>query len=336
MARVKIAVVGAGRFANTAHYPSLAQVQDVELVAISDLDERRLAETAGKYAIAGRFQDYRQMLSDAKPDAVYVLMPPAAMLPVALDILARGIPVFTEKPPGMNVGEAQALADAARRAGTFGMVGFNRCYNPAIVEAKRRIENLGAITLVVAEFHKPPHPTYQSYGSHIVADVIHSIALLHFLGGSPRTLQVNNRSVGEEGVVDLTTALLEFESGAAGVLISNFTSGPRYERFEIHTTGAGAYIMAPDTRLGAYPKAPTKVDLYAEGRPPESIDGFEIAGSNEMHRAFGYYDESLHFIECVKSARTPITSFDFGVGVMRTAIEIESRAARTAHPGSGT
>src|SRR3990172_5703200 len=207
MAEVRVATVGAGRFASSMHYPSLADLDDAELVAICDVDAARLKETAEKCGVSGRYSDYRRMIEETNPDAVYVIMPPGPMVPIALEVLRGGRPVFMEKPPGMQVEESRALAEAASEAGVFGMVGFNRCFSPVTTESKSRLAEIGPIDLVVGEFHKPQHPTYQGAGSHIVADVIHIIALLHHVGGAPKKITANNRSVGKEGVVDLTTAL---------------------------------------------------------------------------------------------------------------------------------
>ena len=320
---MKIATIGAGRFANMMHYPSLADIPEADLVAICDLDSERLNETADKYKVSGRYSDYQEMIAETDPDAVYVIMPPGAMVPIALDVLATGRPVLVEKPPGMNLAESRALAEAATKAGTFGMVAFNRCYSPVTTEARRRLAQIGDVNLVVGEFHKPSHPTYQGAGSHVVADVIHIMALLHHVGGVPRSIKINNRRIGDEGAVDLVTALFDFESGVAGVLISDFASASRYERFEIHTVGGAAYILAPDTRLGAYPNAPAKAELYLEGKEIEMLDGFELAGSSEPHRGFGYFDESRHFIECVKAGKSPNTDLDFGVAVMESATQID-------------
>ena len=47
----RICIIGNGPFANTAHYPSLASLQDVEIVGICAFDEERLYQTALKYKI---------------------------------------------------------------------------------------------------------------------------------------------------------------------------------------------------------------------------------------------------------------------------------------------
>ena len=49
--RVRLALIGAGGMANSVHYPSLAEMDDVELVALCDLVEDKLHSTADKFGI---------------------------------------------------------------------------------------------------------------------------------------------------------------------------------------------------------------------------------------------------------------------------------------------
>ena len=80
MDKIKIALIGAGGMANGVHYPSLAAFDDVKLVGLCDLVPSKLQETAERFQIEKTFADYKQMLETTSPDAVYVLMPPAASI----------------------------------------------------------------------------------------------------------------------------------------------------------------------------------------------------------------------------------------------------------------
>jgi len=74
--KIRLALIGAGGMANSVHYPSLAEFPDVEMAGISDLMEEKLKATADKFHIEKTFTDYKKMLDEIEPDAVYVLMPP--------------------------------------------------------------------------------------------------------------------------------------------------------------------------------------------------------------------------------------------------------------------
>src|SRR5438132_13841281 len=80
--KVCVAMIGAGSMANTVHYPSLASFDDVEIAAICDLNEARLNATADKYGVERRCSDYRKMVEEIAPDAVYAIGPPDTMYSV--------------------------------------------------------------------------------------------------------------------------------------------------------------------------------------------------------------------------------------------------------------
>jgi predicted dehydrogenase len=77
--RVRVAMIGAGGMANKAHYPALASLKEVQIEAICDLDTARLNATADKYAVEKRFTDYRKMIEEIAPDAVYAIGQPQFM-----------------------------------------------------------------------------------------------------------------------------------------------------------------------------------------------------------------------------------------------------------------
>ena len=78
--KFRVVVIGAGTRANLVIYPSLADLEDVEITAICDIDEKRLNETADRYHVEKRYGssvlDYQRMIEDVKPDAVFAIGQP--------------------------------------------------------------------------------------------------------------------------------------------------------------------------------------------------------------------------------------------------------------------
>ena len=97
--KLRVAIIGAGGRALMAHYPSLRDIPEAELVAVAELDEQRLHKTCDLYDIKGRYSDYRQMLEREKPDAVYAIMPPHHLFDICATIIEHGCHLIIEKPP---------------------------------------------------------------------------------------------------------------------------------------------------------------------------------------------------------------------------------------------
>ena len=64
--KVKIGIIGCGGIANGKHMPSLAKLDNAEMVAFCDIIEERAKEAAEKYGVEGAkvYVDYNEMLKN--------------------------------------------------------------------------------------------------------------------------------------------------------------------------------------------------------------------------------------------------------------------------------
>ena len=145
---LKAGFIGAGGRAQSAHYPSLTRLDDVEVTAVCELDETILAQVAQEYNIPNTFTDHRDMLDKMDLDIVYCVMREAWVLQPALDCLNAGKHTFLEKPPGANSDQTQKMLDAAVANDVYAMVGFQRRYAAVTREAMRRVAAKGPVSLV--------------------------------------------------------------------------------------------------------------------------------------------------------------------------------------------
>jgi predicted dehydrogenase len=112
-----VAVIGCGGAG--AQYPGVAGLKE-NLVALADVDERKLALAARSAAAVGAaprlYCDYRQMLDRCRGllDAVIIATPDHHHAPAALRAMALGKHVLVQKPLAHSLGEARALRLSAR------------------------------------------------------------------------------------------------------------------------------------------------------------------------------------------------------------------------------
>ncbi len=139
---VKVAFIGAGQFAKLFHYSTLSTMEDVEIVAVADLNEELLNETADRYGVRGRYTDYDRMFGEEEIDAVYAIMKPHYLVPIAMDVIKAGKHLFCEKPLGVNTGQTKQLAEAAQKAGIKSAVGVNRRHSRSLRKAKEVVDEV--------------------------------------------------------------------------------------------------------------------------------------------------------------------------------------------------
>src|SRR5713226_7577969 len=173
--KVRVAMIGAGGMANSVHYPSLASFDDVEIVAVCDLDQKRLNSTADKYWIEGRYSDYRRMVEEKAPDAVYAIGQPHLMYDVWMWCLGHGLNLYIEKPLGITIHQARALAYMAEKNGCITQVSFQRRTCPMVVMLRDECLKRGLIVHAVCTFYKCSPQPFLAARDHMMDDTVHAI-----------------------------------------------------------------------------------------------------------------------------------------------------------------
>ena len=143
MDRVGFGVIGAGLFGEN-HALVYSRLPGVELVAVCDQNEARAREVAERYGARTHYTDYAQLLAEPDIEAVSIATPDFAHAEIALAAAQAGKHILCEKPLATTVEEAQAIVDAAARAGVKLMVDFHNRVNPPFVAARDSVRN-GAI-----------------------------------------------------------------------------------------------------------------------------------------------------------------------------------------------
>lgn len=301
MEKVRVGMIGAGGMANSVHYPSLAEFDDAEIYAISDLNEDRLNKTADKYNVQKRYKDYIKMISEVELDAVYIVMPPHHLFDLVIQCLNRKLHVFIEKPPGVTPEQTRNMALTAEKNNCLTMVGFNRRFIPLMVKVREMVEERGPILQCAATFYKNSigaGPYYAGAIDILTCDAIHAVDTLRWIGGEVEAVASDIRKLHAD-YDNSFNALMRFENGATGFLLTNWVVGKRVHVFEMHAKGISAFVDGDG-------KAFVYCDNKAEG---VVLDTYEVSGSKESFKYYGFFAENRHFIDCIKQNQMPQTNF---------------------------
>ena len=104
----------------------IASHPKAEIVAICDVDTRRLAAAARKFPNARKYQHWRELLEKEgdKVDSVNVTTPDHMHAPITMTALAMGKHVYCQKPLTHNVFQARRIAEAAKKARVVSQMGI--------------------------------------------------------------------------------------------------------------------------------------------------------------------------------------------------------------------
>lgn len=140
--QLRVGVVGTGG-AGEAHIIAYRQHPDVELVAIADPRESRLAELASKHRIPHTYTNYDDLLARDDLDIISVATPNHLHAPVTIAALNSGRHVLCEKPLARELAEGAAMVRAAISANRALAVAFNHRQRGDVRALKAHIDQGG-------------------------------------------------------------------------------------------------------------------------------------------------------------------------------------------------
>jgi predicted dehydrogenase len=237
--KARIAVIGTGWWATTAHLPALAASPAVEVAAVCDQRSDLLARVADKYRVGRTYTDYRQMLEHETLDGAIVAVWNSAHFEVARDCLEKKLHVLVEKPLVLHARQARELVELAQRRNRELIVGYPWHYCQRAREARAVIQSgeLGEVRFIncvyastVIDFFRGDDKPYgqvfpyalvgpgnvysdreRSGGGQGHLQVTHAAALIHFITGLKPTEVVafmDNLDV-KVDVIDAITVRME-------------------------------------------------------------------------------------------------------------------------------
>lgn len=224
--KIRCAVLGLGRLGYW-HAENLSQrVQDAELAAVVDPMPGRAEQVARELGVPAWYQNPNEVFQNPDIDAVAIVTPTTTHAEMIKQAAASGKHIFTEKPITQTVQEADEVLAVIQHHRVFCQVGFMRRFDPAYVEAKRRIDagDIGEPIYfkgITRDGNTPPPNFIQNSGGLYLDFSIHDYDTARFFLGAEVTAVtalgsvVKNHYVAEFNDVDQALTYLTFDSGAA-------------------------------------------------------------------------------------------------------------------------
>lgn len=239
MTKLKVAVVGCGSIAKYRHLPEYGGMEQVEIVAVCDINEERAQELAAIYG-AKVYTDYKEMLESEQTDAVSVCTPNYLHAPVSIAALEAGNHVLCEKPMATSTEEAEAMIEAAEKNGKKLMIGHNQRFVASHQKAKEIIASgeLGKVYSFKTAFGHPGPEGWSADGRDswffrkkeafigAMGDLgVHKTDLMRFILGEEFVevgAFVESGAKGDSDVDDQAVCILKTESGIIGTLAASW------------------------------------------------------------------------------------------------------------------
>ena len=255
MSRIKYGIVGSSGIARRRAMPAFSICQHSSLAGVCSRSMQRATALAEQFGATRAYDDLGMML--AHVDAVYVATPVHCHLEDARKILAAGKHLLLEKPLARTVAEAREIL-ALVAPGTFAMEGYMMKFHPAHAEIRKAVQagSIGSVVQARARLGcwYPDIPGAwrqcpELAGGGALLDVgSHLVDLLRWILGPIRSIRaLCNTQVFSYAVEDSATAILEFETGAHGIVEAYFAMPDRLGTGVLELTGTQGKIIAENT-----------------------------------------------------------------------------------------
>jgi len=339
---VRVAVVGLGKM-GLFHSTILGTLPGVRVVAAVDQDPA-LGRTARSLGLKARVLPSLQAVLDGEPvDTVFICTPTHTHAELVEACLARGLPVFVEKPLAERLERARALAAQAAAAGVVNAVGYLMAFNPVFERAHALLEAgaLGRIQRYTArvahgEVFGPKRgwlfDPARSGGGVVMNPTAHLLFLLQRWFGPPHRIVAETRRLYSTAVEDEATATLEYPSGLTGRLEASWSvPGKPILELAIAVTGEGGTLRATATELVVELTGPA-AGLPA-GRSVVHASDLPLEGVYDLAPDAGgaaYFLQDRAFIEAVRTGGQTRTGFAQAVEAEQVIDAIYRAAAHGA------
>jgi predicted dehydrogenase len=302
--RLRAAVVGVGHL-GAFHAEKYASLDDVELVAVTDVDRER-AEAVASRCGARASTDYRSLYGHV--DCVSVAVPGSLHFPIARDLLHQGIDVLVEKPLADCVDDGRTLVDAAERGRRILQVGHLERFNPAI----RALADIVTEPRFIECHRLAP---FVDRGTDV--DVILDL-MIHDLDVILSLVRADVRSVEAVGVpvlsenADITNARLRFTNGCIANVTASRVALKRERKIRLFQADAYVSVDYGEKRVRVCRR------VHVDGQPTITVDEHDLGEADPL------FEEIEHFVHAVRTRQAPLVDGRTALRALEVAEQVRA------------
>ena len=314
--RVNFAVLGCGRIGRM-HAAGLARHARVHLVSVFDVMEAAADETASQLGVA-RAASVESVLADPAVEAVLIATPTNTHVDMIIAAARAGKAILCEKPIDIDMERVRHCAREIEGLPVTIMIGFNRRFDPSFRAIRERVQQgeIGKVEQVIISSRDPdlPNMKFLAASGGMFRDMtIHDFDMARYIVGDIADVHafgavLVDPAIGAAGDIDSAMITLRARSGAL-----------------VHINNTRRCVYGYDQRLEVFG---AKGMLLAGNRTATTVQsstGQHTDGSDVLLHSFierytdAYAAEVDHFVECLQSGTTPLTTFTDGVEALRVA-----------------
>jgi len=298
---------------------NFAETPDASVVAISDLNPKRLESIRGRYPSVETTTDCSELLSDSRIDAIAIATPVSTHFELALRALRAGKHVLVEKPLATTSEQSLRLIEEANRRNLVLMVDHTFVYTPAVRKIKELVVGNRLGDIYYYDSARINLGLFQ-HDVNVLWDLaVHDLSIMDYvLPSQPRAVCATgiNHVSGEPANIAYLT--LFFDSSLIAHIHVNWLSPVKMRRTLIG--GSRNMIVYDDLEPSE------KIKVYDRGiainnnteNLYQMLIGYRTGDmwSPQLDTTEALRAEAQHFVRCIEGTDRPLTNGEAGLRVV--------------------
>ncbi len=306
---------------------NLSNVSEVSISALGEVEQKNIDRFKAAYPDAHIYNDYREGLKRDDIHAVVVTTPAVQHYDMTRAALEHGKHVLVEKPLALTSKEGQELVNIAKSNNCVLMVGHTFLYNSAVRKIKGYIDSgeLGDIYYIYS--HRLSLGKIRQDINSLWNFAPHDISIILYLleNKLPESVTARGFSYIQDDIEDVVFMTVEFQKSLCAHVHVSWIDPNKVRSMTI--VGSKKMIVYDDVSNDA------KIRIYDKGVDKQygnnALKSFENYGEFQLLIRAGdvvvprfdsvepLKEECKHFIDCIRNGKTPLTSGEHGVHVIK-------------------
>lgn len=319
MATIGIGVIGYGYWGPNL-VRNFSEIPESRIVSVSDLCSERLDELKLRHSRIQATTDYRELLADQAIDAIVIATPVSTHFELALQALHAGKHVLVEKPLTATSEQGERLLEEADRCKRVLMVDHTFVYTGAVRKIKDLLETEKLGQLYYYDSVRVNLGLFQHDVSVLWDLAVHDLSIMDYLL-TDRPCAVSAVGVAHVPGQPKDVAYLNcfFNSHLIAHFHVNWLAPVKIRRTLIG--GDRQMIVYDDLEPSEMVKVYNKGITLNNGSEGiyQLLVGYRTGDmwAPQLDRTEALRVEALHFLECIKNNRKPLTDGHVGLRVVR-------------------
>ena len=307
----QIALVGCGYWGKNLcrNFHTLGALSSV--VDATESGQATAHSLAPNAILSDNFDD---ILGDDQIQGIALATPAESHANLAIQAMRAGKDVFVEKPMALSTSDAEAMKKVALETDRILMVGHLLEYHPAVLKLREMIASgeLGKINYIYSNrlnFGKvrTEENALWSFAPHDVA------VILRLLGQSPSEVSASGGAYLNKGIADVTVSNLRFSDDSRAHIFVSWLHPYKEQRLIV--VGDQKMAIFNDVnpfseKLCIYPQS-VEFDGILPILKKKDAEFIEHADTEPLR------EECAHFLDCIKTRKTPLTDAQSGIEVLK-------------------